>query len=113
MDQHLITVANLTSLGLHPWWWLGKLVAVCALEGRFNGSAFLDPSGVLASSVDYDAVFRKYLGVVQDETDFIPRDHDLDSCYSTFCMLRKMATARIERSGFENQFVDQMKQWRP
>jgi hypothetical protein len=97
VDQHLITEANTTSLGLRPRWWLEKLVAVCALEVRFDGPAFLDPSRVLATSVDYDAVFRKYIGVVQDEMDFIPRDHGVDSCYSMFCTLRKMATTRIDR----------------
>jgi hypothetical protein len=30
-----------------------------------------------------------------------------------FCRLRKTGTTRIERSGFGNQFVDQMNQWRP
>jgi hypothetical protein len=80
VDQHLITVANSTSSGLRPRWWPQKLVAVCASEGRFNGPAFSDPSGVLAPSVDCDAVFKKYLGVVQNETDFIPRGQDVDSC---------------------------------
>jgi hypothetical protein len=48
VDQHLICMANLTSSGLRPQWWLEILVVVCASEGRFDGPAFLDLSGVLA-----------------------------------------------------------------
>ncbi len=53
-------------------------------------------------------MFRKYLGIVQEETDLIPGDHDVNALHSTFRMPRKTATTRIERAGFGNQFVDQM-----
>jgi hypothetical protein len=112
VDHHLITVANETSSGLRPRWWVEKLLEVCNYEGRFTGPAFATPEGDLASSPDYDAVFRKYLKVVQDESDLIPADHDIDSFYSTFRTPRKTSTTRIERSGFGNQFVDQMNRWR-
>jgi hypothetical protein len=45
----------------------------------------------LASSADYNAVFRKYLGQVQDKTDFIPGDTDVDDQYSTFRTLKKLS----------------------
>ncbi len=90
----------------------GKLVEVCESEGRVDGPAFATPGGSLASSPDYVSVFRKYLMVVQEETDLIPGDHDVDLYYSTFCTPRKTATTRIERSGFGHQFVDQMNRWR-
>jgi hypothetical protein len=63
VDHHLITVANETSSGLRHRWWLEKLVEVCEYEGRIYGSAFATPYGCLASSPDYDAVFRKYLNL--------------------------------------------------
>jgi len=66
------------------------------------------PEGILASSTDYDALFWKYLHVVQEETELIPGDQDVDALYSTFQMLRKRATTRIECAGFGNQFVDQL-----
>lgn len=113
MDYHLIMVANETSLGLRPRWWLEKLVEVCEAEGRHIGPAFATANGVLASSLDYDAMFRKYLGIVQEETDLIPEDHDVNALYSTFRTPRKTATTRIERAGFGNHFVDQMNRWRP
>ncbi len=113
VDHHLITVANETTSGLRPRWWLEKLLAICEMEGRTTGPAFASADGTLASSPDYDAVFRKYLKILQEETDLIPEDHDVDVLYSTFRTLRKTATTRIERSGFGNQFVDQMNRWRP
>ena len=57
VDQHLITVASKTSLGLQPRWWVEKLLEVCNYEGRFAGPAFATPDGHLASSPDYNAVF--------------------------------------------------------
>jgi hypothetical protein len=112
VDQHLITVSNKTSSGLCPRWWMEKMVEVCESEGRVDGPAFATLGGLLASSPDYDAFFRKYLKIVQEETDLIPREHDVDLYYSTFCTPRKTATTRIERSGFGHQFVDQMNRWR-
>ena len=112
VNHHLITVASKTSSGLRPRWWVEKLLEVCNYEGRFAGPAFATPEGKLASSPDYDAVFRKYLKVVQDESDLIPSDHDVDLFYSTFRTPRKTSTTRIERSGFGHQFVDQMNRWR-
>ena len=112
VDHHLITVANETSSGLCTRWWMEKLVEVCEMEGWFDGPAFATPDGKLASSPDYDAVFRKYLKVVQEETDLIPGDHDVDALYSTYRTPRKTATTRIERAGFGHQFVDQMNRWR-
>jgi len=112
VDHHLITVANETSSGLRPRWWIEKLLGVCEYEGRFDGPAFASPAGQLVSSTDYDAVFRKYLKLVQEESDLVPLDHDVDLCYSTFRTPRKTATTRIERAGFGHQFVDQMNRWR-
>ena len=58
-NHHLIALANETLSGLHPCWWIEKLVAVCKLEGRRRfGPAFATPEGRLALSVDYDARFR-------------------------------------------------------
>jgi len=112
VDHHSITVANKTSSGLCPRWWIEKLLEVCEYEGRFDGPAFATPDGQLASSTDYDAVFRKYLKLVQEETDLVPLDHNVDLFYSTFRTTRKTATTRIERAGFGHQFVDQLNRWR-
>ncbi len=113
VDHHLITVANKTTSGLCPRWWIEKLTEVCQSEGRFDGTAFASADGLLASSTDYAAMFRKYLNIVQDETNLIPVDHNVYALYSTFCMPRKTVTKRIEQDGFGNQFVDQMNWWRP
>jgi hypothetical protein len=96
VGHHLITLANETTSGLCPRWWIDMLIEVCQLEGRFNGPAFASADGLLASSTDYDATYRKYLNIVQDETNLIPADHNVDALYSTFHMPRKTATTRIE-----------------
>ena len=113
VDHHLITIANETSSGLKPRRWLEQLIKVCEREGRREGPAFASPDGALASSSDYDAMFRKYLKRVQEDTDLIPEDHDVDLLYSTFRTPRKTATTRIERAGFGHHFVDLMNRWRP
>ena len=97
-DHHLITVANKSSSGLRPRWWLEKLREVCEGEGRCKGPAFASADGILTSSTDYNAMFRKYLTMVQDETDLIPDDHDVNGLYSTFRTPRKTATTRIEQA---------------
>jgi hypothetical protein len=112
VDQHLISLANESVSGLKTRWWIEKLVSVCEAEGRVHGSAFASAYGVLASSADYNAVFRKYLGQVQDETDFILGETDVDAQYSTFGTPRKLLTSRLERVGFGDEFVDRMNRWR-
>ncbi len=80
------------------------------IGGRVCGAlAFATPDGLLAVPPDYDAVFRKYLKIVQEEMDLIPGDHDADQLYSsTFQMPQKTSTTRLEWAGFGYQFVDQM-----
>ena len=112
VDQHLIALANKSVSGLKTRWWIEKLVSVCEAEGQIHGPAFALAHGVLASSADYNTVFRKYLGQVQDETDFIPGETDVDAQYSTFRTPRKSSTTRLERAGFGDEFVDRMNRWR-
>ena len=112
VDQHLIALANKSVSGLKTRWWIEKLVSVCKAEGQIHGPAFVLAHQVLTSSADYNAVFRKYLGQVQDETDFIPGETDVDAQYSTFRTPRKSSTTRLERAGFGDEFVDRMNRWR-
>jgi hypothetical protein len=112
VDHHLIIVASETISGLRPRWWLEKLVDMCESEGRYSGPAFASADGQLASSLDYNALFRKYLARIQDETSLIPGDLDVDSRFSTFRSLRKSAVTRLERAGFGDDFVDKMNRWR-
>jgi hypothetical protein len=111
VDHQLIRLANETSLGLRPRWWMEKSVDVCNYEGRCDGPAFASANGLLVSSPDYDAVFWKYLKIVQEETDLIPSDHDVDLFFSTFRTPRKTSTMRLEQAEFRHQFVNQMNRW--
>ena len=85
---------------------------VCTLEGREHGPAFSTPDRRLALSADYDALFRKYLLCVQEETNLIPDDQEVESRYSTNRTPQKIAVTRLERAGFANEFIDQMTRWR-
>ena len=105
-------MANKTTSGLQPRWWLEKLVEVCQSERRIDGPAFATADGLLPASPDYDALFWQYLTTVQEETKLIRGDHDVNALYSTFHTPKKTATTRIQQAGFGRQFVDQMNRWR-
>jgi hypothetical protein len=57
-------------------------------------------------------MFRRYLIRVQEETNLIPEDQDVESRYSTNRTLRKTAVTRLERAGFGNEFINWMNRWR-
>jgi hypothetical protein len=76
-----------------------------------NGPAFASPGGELALSVDYDAMYRRYLLRVQEETSLIPEDQEVESHYSINRTLRKTAATCLEPVGFENEFIDRMNRW--
>jgi len=88
VDHHLITVANMTSSSLQARWWMEKLLEVCEGEGRFNGPAFASPDGQLA-----------YLKLVQEETDLVPLDHDVDALYSTFQLRERRPPPELSERG--------------
>ena len=87
-------------------------MSVCASEGRKHGPAFADEHGQLELSPNYNSTFQGYLLHVQAETTLIDKDVDAFKVYNTYRTLQKTSTTRIERSGFENDFVDKMNCWR-
>jgi hypothetical protein len=111
-DHHLITVANVTVSGLKPRWWMEKLVEVYGMEGRVYGPAFATPNSKLAMSVDYDSVFWQYLRLVQENTDLIPEDQEVDTHFSTNRPPRKTAVTRLEQAGIGEEFINGMNRWR-
>jgi len=108
----MINVANETTSGLQPRWWMEKLVKICQSEGRVSGPAFADKFGNLASSVDYDAVFRKYLYLVQSSTDLIPEDINVDTHYSLNRTPRKSSLTRAKRANLHKEAQEEMNRWR-
>ncbi|KAL7523042.1 hypothetical protein ACHAWF_000870, partial [Thalassiosira exigua] len=90
-DHHIINVANETQSGLKPRWWSEKLLAVCRSEGRNSGPAFTDAHGRLASSLEYNAVFRAYMKQVQDKTRLIDKDESVGESYGISRTMRKTA----------------------
>jgi hypothetical protein len=66
---HSIMVANKTSSGLRPRFWLEKLLEVCKDEGRTSGPAFNNPDGSSPSPTKYNAVVCHYFKTIQEEDD--------------------------------------------
>ena len=112
IDHHLITLANETVSGLQPRWWIEKLVLVCEQEGRVDEPAFANPDGELALSINHDSMFQRYLLRVQEETNLVPEDQDVESRCSTNRTMHKTAVTRLERADFGIEFIDRINRWR-
>ncbi len=82
-DHHLIAIANDAILDLQPQWWFEKLVDVYVLDGREHGPAFATPDRRLVLSMDYDALFRRYLVQVQEDRNLISEDQEVETRYLT------------------------------
>ena len=68
-----------------------KLVNVTNQEDRSRGPAFANADGSLAVGSEYDSVFRKYLRQVQDTTNWIAGDVNVDVYFSLSRTPRKTA----------------------
>ncbi len=55
---------------------------------------------------------QRYLLRVQEETNLIPEDQDVEFHYSTNRTLCKTAVTRLERAGLGNEFINRMNRWR-
>ena len=69
-------------------------------------------TSIQALSVDYDTVFCWYLEQVQEDTNFVPMDQDVDYHFSTNRTSRKTVVTRLEWAGFGDELVDKMNRWR-
>jgi hypothetical protein len=111
-DTHQIGLANVTRSGIKVRWWIEELVRVCQAEGRRSGPAFAYPSGQLASSAEYNAMFLKYLVEIQSSTDLIEDKIDVIESFGTSRTLRKTAEARASRAGLPPGIQDKMNRWK-
>ncbi len=82
------------------------------MEGRVHGPAFATLNGKLAMSVDYDSMFRQYLRLVQENTNLIPEDQEVDIRFSTNRTPRKMVVTRLKQARFREEFINRMNRWR-
>ena len=112
VNYHTINVANNSLSGLQTRWWVEKLVNVANQEGRSRGPAFAYADGSLAVGSEYDAVFRKYLRQVQDTTNWIAGDVNVDVFFSLSRTPRKTALTRARRANLGKKHVDSMNRWR-
>ena len=97
--------------GLKTRWWIKKLIVVCESEGRFDGPAFATPSGALAVSSEYNAVFVKYMKQVQMDTDLIDKKEVIEERDGISRTPRRTAVTRAKRAGYTGE-VDELNRWR-
>lgn len=81
-------------------------------EGRSLGPAFADENGNLIAPGDFDALFREYLKRVQETTDLIDKDINVDVMYSLNRTPRKSALTRAKRAGLGESFQEDMNRWK-
>jgi hypothetical protein len=62
--------------------------------------------------VDYDSLFWQYLTLVQENTDHIPEDQEVEACFSTNRTPQKTAVMRLKQAGFWEEFINGMNRWR-
>ncbi len=62
--------------------------------------------------MDYDSLFQKYLVRVQEDTNLIPENQEIEIRYSTNRPPRKTAVTHLERAGFREEFINRMNRWR-
>ena len=112
INQHVINIANVSASGLENRYWLEKALDVCAREGRSHGPVFADSSGKLIPSGDFNILLRKYFAMVQEETDLIPAEIDVNVHYSTNRTMRKSAVTRAARATLSKDLQDDMNRWK-
>jgi hypothetical protein len=62
--------------------------------------------------VDYDSVFWQYLRLVQENTNLIPEDQEVDTRSSTNRTPQKTVVTRLKQARFGDEFNDGMNGWR-
>lgn len=111
-DTHQIGVANTTRSGIEVRWWIEKLIEICRHEGRRSGPAFATPEGKLASSMEFNVLFRKYLEEIQSETTLIEDKIVVKEAFGISRTFRKTAEARATRAGISAKVQDKMNRWK-
>ncbi len=53
-------------------------------------------------------MFCQYLKLVQDGTDLIPEDQEVDTHFSTNRTSQKTSVTRLKQAGFGDEFIDRM-----
>jgi hypothetical protein len=111
-DTHQIGLASTTRSGIEVRWWVEQLVDTCRREGRRTGPAFATPTGQLASSSEYNAMFLRYLEEIQAETNLIEDKIVVREAFGISRTLRKTAESRATRAGISSSVQDKMNRWK-
>lgn len=109
---HSIIVANESTSGLRPRFWLEKLMEVCHDEGRTSGYAFNNSDGSRPSPTEYNATVRQYFQAIQEEEDDL-LDPNIDVVrFGISRTYRKSAESMARAAGIPKDQVETMNRWR-
>jgi hypothetical protein len=109
---HSIIVANETSSGLRPRFWIERLLEVCKDEGRMSGYAFNNPDGSLASPTEYNALVRHYFTLMIEEDEDLLDPNTEVVRYGVSRTYRKSSESKARASGIPKDQVETMNRWR-
>lgn len=112
INQHVVNLANESLSGLENRVWLEKALDVCRRDGRVSGPVFADSFGKLTPSGDYNKLLRKYFTTIQEDTDLISSEIDVNTHYSTNRTMRKSAQTRAARATLSKDLQEDMNRWR-
>ena len=82
--MHLISLANVSRLGIRYRVWLERVVRILKEEGKQEGPAFCDEEGYMLSSGAIETVFQPFLSEMQEEERFrqwLPQGLDVEDNY--------------------------------
>jgi hypothetical protein len=109
---HSIIVANESTSGLSPRFWLEKLMEVCHDEGITSGYAFNNSDGSRPSPTEYNAIVRQYFQAIQEEEDDLI-DPNIDVIrFGISRTYRKSAESMARAAGIPKDQVETMNRWR-
>lgn len=109
---HSIIVANESSSGLRPRFWLERLLEVCSDEGRLSGYAFNNANGSRPSPTEYNANIRQYFKAIQEEEEGLV-DPNIDTIrFGISRTYRKSSESMARAAGIPKDQVETMNRWR-
>lgn len=112
-QYHLTPLAACTKSGLKVKVWIGRLLEVHQRDRRFNGPAFCDVLGQVASSPLYEREILERFQMIQERhPEIISRDVQVLEEYGLSRSFRRGATSEARARGVDPDDIDLTNRWR-
>ncbi len=110
---HLIPLVSTTQSGLQVKLWIERLIEVRRKEGRIQGPAFCDRSGLPIKSFVYQEALAERLHLIQGRSPgVIPPDVDILEDFGVSRSFRRGSTSTARTRGVDDKLVDLNNRWR-